>query len=97
MLPGKIARQVEWLEAEVMETCRTPLYLRRQYPTFSKELDVARRGIFYNLAKLYYRKNSTAKARRIFRALFCHGDGSRTKGALSEVFVQTPMKKEGDP
>lgn len=57
----------------ILESCRVVVLLRRQFPGFKRELDLARREIFYNLGKLYYRNNSIAKARRIFLALLGRG------------------------
>lgn len=61
----------------IMETLRTFVYLRQQYPAFRSELNLARREIFYNVAKVYYRNHSFGRARRVFRALLgTEGSGS---------------------
>lgn len=68
----------------IMETCRTVVKLRRQYPVFGEELNLARKEIFYNLAKVYYRSLSIGKARRIFRALLGPG-GSDSWGQKARI------------
>lgn len=82
----------------ILETLRTFVYLRQQYPAFRSELNLARREIFYNVAKVYYRKNSFGRARRVFSALLgTDGCGSFVQKARVLKYLLKCRRKMGVP